>query len=122
MATQKKKKEQITAVYTERPDKPTVAVSGAWGGPSSDGASVAIHLYTDWASLPSLIRYEKDGDTAKEVEILRQSDVTREVQVSLMMPASVADSIGKMMVSKAKIILDPKKPAKKKSSGRAKKG
>lgn len=121
MATQKKKKEQVTAVYRERPDKPTVAVNGAYGGPASDGASVAIHLYTEWGSLPNLIRYEKVGDVAKEVEVLKQSDVTREVQVSLVMPASVADSIGKMMVAKAKIVFDAQKPAKK-SQSRTKKG
>lgn len=121
MATPKKKKQQFTAVYKERPDKPTVAVSGAWGGPSSDGSSVAIHLYTDWGSLPTLIRYERDGDKIKEVEVLRQSEITREVQVSLVMPASVADSVGKMMVAKAKLLRDGQKPAKK-SNRRTKKG
>ena len=122
MATPKKKKKEIaTAIYKERPDKPTVAVSGAWGGPTGDGSSVAIHLYTDWGSLPTLIRYEKVGDIAKEVEVLRQSEITREVQVSLVMSPSVADSVGKMMVAKAKLVLDAQKPAKK-SNRRTKKG
>jgi len=120
VATKKKSPpNEVVAVYKERPDKRTIAVSGAWGGPSPDGASVAVHLFTDWGTIPSMIRFVPEGGGLKEKEILRTSEITREIQVSLMMPPQVAQSVGKLMIEKAKIVLDAQEAAKK-ANGRSK--
>ena len=119
MATKKKEKPSgPTAIYRDRPDKLTVPVSGAYGGPIGDGQSIAVHLYADWGTVPNVTRYDVVDGNLVEGDSLKQSDITREIQVTLIMPAAVADVVAKLLLDKARIVKEAQK--KRKSSGKAK--
>ena len=56
------KTESLSIVYEEAPNKPTYAVTGAYGGTSPDGASVVVHLFTEFGTIPSIEEHNVQAD------------------------------------------------------------
>lgn len=102
------KASSVTIVYEEVSNKPTHAVNGAYGGPSPDGTTVIMHVYTEFGTVPSIEEYEVPAsgvvNTSKGHKIKR-ADITRQVQATLMMTPESALSLGKFLTEKAKIAL-----------------
>ena len=98
----------VTFHYDERANKPTLSVSGVYGGPNTDGTSVVAHVFADWGMVPSISQIPvKDGvpDFAGE-KTIKRGDINREIQATLIMAPEVALSIGGWLIQKAKAALE----------------
>ena len=102
------KRESLSIVYEEAPNKPTYAITGAYGGTSPDGTMVIVHVYTDFGTIPSIEEHEvkEDGsiDTTKGHKIKR-ADVTRQIHANLAMSPEAALSLSTFLKEKAGIAL-----------------
>ena len=58
-----------TIHYEERPGKPTLAATGAFGGPTPDHLNVVAHLYVEHSMIPSISEVIVDEDG---VDVLRR--------------------------------------------------
>ena len=96
----KNKSGQVSIHYEERPDKPTLTVSGAHGGITGDGQHVVAHVYAEWGMLPSLEQISIKPSGEQESKIIKRGDVNREVQATLLMTPETALNFGKWLISK----------------------
>lgn len=101
---------EISITYSERTDKPTIAFTGVYGGPAPDGSAVVAHLFVEYGTIPIAAKHEIEGPKIlkRDVEVLKKSDVTREVQGTLVMSAESAAMLGKFLQEKAAMILAQK--------------
>ena len=116
-----KKNSQVVSIhYDEKPNKPTLPVSGVYGGPNSDGTSVVAHVFADWGMVPSIsqipVNEQGVGDLSKE-QTIKRGDINREIQATLIMPPEVALSIGGLLIQKAKAALDNRRPVEIRDEG-----
>jgi hypothetical protein len=92
---------EITIVFEKSKDKVTVPATGAFGGPTPDGASVVANIFVEYASIPSYVTHEvgEGGrvslDQGKPV---RRGEITREVQATLVMNPENARQLGDWLV------------------------
>jgi hypothetical protein len=104
LAMSKKRPESVSIIFQEKEPKPTIPVSGAWGGPNFLGEVIA-HVYVESLTIPSLMttdigpKGEVDFDKA---DTIKRGDVVREVQATLVMSPEIAHSFGTWLVEKAK--------------------
>lgn len=103
-----KKDVKYTIGFKSNPEKPTIPVGGAWGGPSPDGSVVVAHVFVESFTLPNYLTYQGkiiDGGkvkiNAKTEERVTMNDITREVQATLVMTPEVAMSFATFLKSKA---------------------
>lgn len=97
------KPESLTIHYEEPARKPTLAVSGAYGGVSPDGGLVVAHLYTEWGMVPSFqeIARGEDGEfRGTDATLIKRGDILREVQATILLTPEQAMSIGKWLIEK----------------------
>lgn len=93
----------VTVHFEDHPDRPTLAVSGAWGGSSPDGAQVVAHVYSEWGMLPSILQIPVDDEGVghvKDQTAIRRGDVLREIQGTLVMSPEAAINIGQWLMGK----------------------
>lgn len=94
---EKKPPKSISIVYEEVPDRPVIAVGGAFGGASPDGTSVIAHLYNEFGTIPTATKHEMaaDGqvDLTKGIPASR-ADVTRHVGATLVLSPEAAIRLG----------------------------
>ena len=109
-------KKTVSAAYRESSSRVTVAATGAYGGPTADASSIVLHFYTDWLTIPSVVTYDVDKDgVATEGQVLKQSDLTREVQASVVMSLDLAERVAALLQEKVEgARKDLKKRSKKK--------
>ena len=109
----KKDSQMVSIHYDERANKPTLSISGVYGGPNPDGTSVVAHVFADWGMVPSIsqipVNKQGVGDLSKE-QTIKRGDINREIQATLIMPPEVALSIGGWLIQKAKAALDSRRP------------
>ena len=77
-----------------------------------DGAQVIAHLFVEYGTVPSVIKHEADSLgklTAQNIELAKRSDGTREIQVSVVMSAEAAISIGQFLQEKGQLVLNLRK-------------
>ena len=81
--------------YEERPGKPTLAATGAFGGPSPDSHNVIVHLFVEHATVPSIAELELNADGgARQTREIKRGDAKREIQATLVLTPKAAVSIG----------------------------
>jgi hypothetical protein len=97
------KSKTFTIHYQERTDKPTIPVSGAYGGPSPDGNLVVAHVYVEQATLPSHVTHPVKGNRVdlREGHEIRRSEATREVQATLVLSPEAAIALGEFLMRHA---------------------
>lgn len=96
--------EQISIVFEKKGFKPTIAATGAFGGPSPDHNSVIVHLYIEHHSIPSHTTHAvQEGGivelTAPKDTVVR-GDITREVVATLVLAPETAVNLGNWLTEK----------------------
>lgn len=99
----------ISIVYLEAEGRPTITATGAYGGPSPDGSAVVAHLYTEFATVPSVEQHQV-GEGGKidleKGEKVRRGDITRDVQATLVLPPEAAARLGAFLQEKARLAIE----------------
>ena len=92
---------QTAAIYyDERPGKPTLAATGAFGGPSPDGHNVIAHLFVEHSMVPSIAELEISEDgSARSLREIKRGEIKREIQASIVLTPKAAISIGTWLVN-----------------------
>lgn len=96
----------ISIVYEEPEDRPTIPVSGAFGGIALDSSLVFAHLYAEFGTLPAMHELEADEegrvDTTKG-NLIRRGDLTRKVLATLVLTPTASVALGQWLVEKGKM-------------------
>lgn len=104
---------EITFVYENADDVPTIAATGAHGGPSPDGASVVANLYVERASIPHHVSHQIDEqgqvDLSEMSQQVTRGEVTREVQTSIVMTPEHALQFGQWLQENARQAMKQRK-------------
>lgn len=106
------KRESLSIVYEEPPNKPTYAVTGAYGGTSPDGTAVVVHLYTEFGTIPSIEEHDVQADGSVDTRKghrIKRADITRQVQATIVMSPESAMSLSIFLKEKAEIGLKARK-------------
>ncbi len=93
--------DDLSVVFEKNDDANTFPVTGAWGGPTPDGDSLVVHLYTEYQSTPNSIKanVEDDGSVnISEGQRITRGDVTREIQGTMVLSPKQAISLGQWLV------------------------
>ena len=92
--------ETASIYYEDRPGKPTLAVTGAFGGPTPDSRNVVVHLFVEHVMVPSIAELERteEGGYHQTREIVRGT-VKREIQATLVLTPEVAVSMGQWLAT-----------------------
>jgi hypothetical protein len=94
----------MTVAFSLSHNRQVIAATGAYGGPSPDGAAVITHFFIEHGSIPSALRYPvgEGGviDAAGEVRLAR-SEITREIVASLVLAPEVAERVGQFLLEQA---------------------
>jgi len=97
-------KGSFTIVYEEQEPRPTLPVSGAFGGPLHDGSLVVAHVYAEFGTIPALEEHDvQEGgvvDLSKGHQIKR-GDLTRKVLATLVLSPEAAEAFGKWLADHA---------------------
>ena len=94
--------EQKTAAiyYEERPGKPTLAVTGAFGGPSPDSRNVIAHLFVEHGMVPSVAEFEISEDgVATQLREIKRGEGRREIQATIVLTPEASISIGEWLMN-----------------------
>jgi hypothetical protein len=103
--------ESISIVYDDKDGRPTLAVMGAFGGPTPEGMVVA-HVYTEYHTIPSLEEHEVGPGGVVDMEKgnrIRRGDITREIQATLVLSPESAIRLGGWLQQKAQIAIQARK-------------
>ncbi|MFB6098103.1 MAG: hypothetical protein ABEK84_03130 [Salinibacter sp.] len=96
----------ITFVYEDADEAPTIAATGAHGGPTPDGASVVANLYVERGSIPHHVSHQIDEtgqvDLSERSEQVTRGELTREVQASLVLTPEHALQLGQWLQQNAR--------------------
>ena len=93
-----KQPETASIFYEDRPGKPTLAVTGAFGGPTPDSLNVVAHLYVEHAMVPSIAEFERTEDGVyKQAREITRGTGKREIQATLVLTPQAAVSIGQWL-------------------------
>jgi hypothetical protein len=98
-------KQPVSIVYEEQEGRPTIPVSGAYGGPSVDGALVFAHVYTEFGTIPAMEEHEADEAGIVDLSkgnVIKRGDLTRKVLATLVLPPDAAIRLGQWLVSRGK--------------------
>lgn len=93
--------ESVSIHYEERPNKPTLSMTGAQGGITVDGRNVVAHLYSEWGMIPTIEQIPIESGKAGAPKTIRRGDVNREIQASLVMSPEAAMEFGRWLIGKA---------------------
>ncbi len=96
--------ESVRIVYEENEGHPVLPVTGAYGGPSPDGASIVAHAYVDFGTVPSIEEHEVNADglvLVKDGNVIKRADITRSVQCSLVFSPESAKRFGEWLLEKS---------------------
>jgi hypothetical protein len=100
---------ELSLVIEKSKNAQTMAVTGAWGGPSPDGSNIIAHFYVESHALPNIINIKADElgkfDPNKGEQIMR-GDLTREIQAVIVMAPEVAVSVGKWLEENGRMLLE----------------
>ncbi len=81
--------------YEDRVGKPTLAATGAFGGPSPDGHNVVVHLFVEHGMVPSIAELERTGHGKyQQSREIKRGNIRREIQATLVLTPAAAVSIG----------------------------
>lgn len=95
----------ISIHYEPVEGKRVMVVSGAYGGPSHDGAHVVAHVYAEWFMVPSIQQVPLSEEGTAEMDKatdIKRGELQREVQATLFMTPEVAVNIGKWLLKKGR--------------------
>jgi hypothetical protein len=94
----------LTVAFSLSPARQVIAATGAYGGPSPDGAAIITHFFVEHGTIPTALRYPVNEDgtvNAMGEERLARSEITREVLVSLVLAPEVAERVAQFLIEKA---------------------
>lgn len=100
--------EKFEVVYEKGHAKSTFPVTGAFGGPSPDGATVVAHIYVDHVSVPSISMHDigPEGQVKLgEGTPISRGNLTREIQATLVFSPEVAVVFGKWLATHGENLL-----------------
>ena len=104
---------EITFVYEDADKVPSLAATGAHGGPTPDGASVVANLYVERASIPHHVSHQIDErgqvDLSETSQQVTRGELTREVQASLIMTPEHAMQLGQWLQENARQAMEQRK-------------
>ena len=107
--------EEITFVYEDADEVPTLATTGAQGGPTPDGASVVANLYVERASIPHHVSHQIDErgevDLSETSQQVSRGEVTREMQASLILTPEHAMQLGQWLQDRARQAIQRRREA-----------
>jgi hypothetical protein len=109
------KRETFTIHYHERTDKPTIPVTGAYGSATPDGNVVVAHVYVDHLTVPSHVTHPVDeGGNVRLAggSEVKRSEMTREIQATLVLTPEAAASLGNFLVQQAAMAANMRKTLK----------
>jgi len=97
----------VTIVYEEPESLPSIPVGGAYGGPSPDGSTIVMHVYTEYISIPTVTEHPLDADGVADLSIghqrvTRRGDVSRKVHATLVFSPEAAARVGKWLADKGR--------------------
>ena len=105
--------DEITFVYEDADEVPTIAATGAHGGPTPDGASVVANLYVERASIPHHVSHQIDErgqvDLSETSQQVSRGELTREVQASLVVTPEHAMQLGQWLQENARQAMEQRK-------------
>jgi hypothetical protein len=110
-----KKANSFTIHYQERADKPTIPLTGAYGGSTPDGNAVVFHVYVDHLTVPSHVTHPVDGSGNVRLSAgseVKRSELTREIQATLVMAPEAAAALGDFLVKQAALAAAMRKKLK----------
>ena len=89
-----------TIHYEERPGKPTLAATGAFGGPTPDHLNVVAHLYVEHSMIPSIseVIVNEDGRGVNQGRNITRGEVRREIQAALVLTPQAAVGLGQWLI------------------------
>lgn len=91
--------ETASIYYEDRRGKPTLAVTGAFGGPTPDARNVVAHLYVEHVMVPSIAELQRTEDGGyQQAREIRRGTVRREIQATLVLSPQVATSLGQWLI------------------------
>ena len=102
----------VSIVFTNRNDRDSIPVTGAFGGPTPDGLAIVAHLYIEHGTVPSMVTHpiEDDGTVDfKTIHPVTRGDVTREVQATIVLAPEHARSLGVWLAGHANAALKKRK-------------
>lgn len=105
--------QKFTFVYEKASGKPTLPVTGAFGGPTGDGRAVVVHVFVEHVTVPSIVTHSVDENrniNLSELDSIKRGDVTREIQASLVMSPEHALDLGRFLLEKGTIALQHRVP------------
>lgn len=86
--------------YEDRPPKPTLAATGAFGGVTPDGQNIVAHLYVEHMMVPSIAELKRTEDGGYEqAREIKRGDVRREIQATVVLTPKAAVSIGSWLIA-----------------------
>ncbi len=98
------KQGSFTIVYEEQEPRPTLPVSGAYGGTLYDGSLVVANVYTEFGTIPALEEHEvQEGGLVDLTKghLIKRGDLTRKVLATLVLSPEAAEAFGKWFTEKA---------------------
>ena len=102
-------RQELSMIIEKSKNAQTMAVTGAWGGPSPDGSNIIAHFYVESHALPNVINIKPNELGAfdpNEGEQIMRGDITREIQAAMVMTPEVAISIGRWLMESGQRLLD----------------
>lgn len=94
------KPETASIYYEDRPGKPTLAATGAFGGPTPDSQNVVAHLYVEHVMVPSIAEIERTEEGVyQQSREIKRGHVRREIQATLVLTPKAAASLGQWLVA-----------------------
>lgn len=96
---------EIKVVFTKADDYKLVPVAGVWGGLSPQGDVIA-DFFVDKRELPDsmTLKVKEGGGKPEEVDRMGGENITREMQVGIVLRPEEAYSIGAWLIEKARIV------------------
>lgn len=104
------KQQSVSIVYEDSSNKQTIAVNGAFGGPTPDSFNVVAHLYVEHRTVPHSISHPVDEKgnvdfSNDKSSTVSRGDVRREVQATLLLSPENSIRLGQFLLDKGAIAL-----------------
>lgn len=92
---------ELTIVFEKSEQKSTISATGAFGGPTPDGAAIVANLFVEHTSMPNYVTHDIDSSghvNMSKGKPVKRGDITREVQATLVMSPENAKQLGKWLI------------------------
>lgn len=99
---------KVKIIFKNSIDNKTVAVTGAYGGPSPQGELI-VHFFIEYQNFPDLIELDIEQTPPKETAHRKENIYTREVQTTMVMRPDIAKVIGQWLIANSEKILQSDK-------------